>query len=570
MTARQSSDIPTPPAPPSKDKPFWGARAVRPAASILALVLLFGVVGTIPASRALAGGEEAEPAPAVGEAKMRLLTEDQYRNSIAHVFGPDIVVKASFPSVRRSGGLLALGASKVGVTVGDAEMFQRTAQGIAAQAVDIKHRDSLVPCRPKRANAADPVCAREFLASVGRLLYRRSLTEGELLGAVSLAGASADKLADFYAGLTYPLAEMLYSPNFLFAIDDVEPDPNHPGQKRVTGASLATRLSLLLWNSIPDEQLLTAAERGKLYDPRAREKLVAGMIASPRFEQGVRAFFGDMLGLDELRNVAKDVTVYPRFTGRSVPDAAEQTLKLIVDHTVDKDADYRALFTTRTTFVSPDLASLYDMPAPASGWARVELPADNPRRGLLMQVAFLAEHSHPARTSPTLRGRAFREQLLCQKVPDPPPNIDSTSINDPTGEMKTLRERLSAHRANPVCAGCHRLTDPIGLALENFDGAGQYRTQDNGVAVNATGQLDNFAYDSPVGLAQAVHDHPETANCLVKRVVSYGLGRELQAKDGPTTKYFISSFMNDGYRVKALMRRLALSRAMSAISTDTK
>ena len=252
------------------------------------------------------------------------------------------------------------------------------------------------------------------------------------------------------------------------------------------------------------------------------------MLSSPRLETGVRAFFDDMLGFDDFAVLAKDPSIYPAFIADTVQDAREQTLRTIVDHLVTRKLDYRDLFTTRDTFMSPSLATLYGVPTPP-GWTPYEIPEDSPRAGLLTQIAFLASHAHPGRSSPTLRGKALRELLLCQKVPRPPPNVDFSLIEDPKSTLHTARERLAAHRANPVCAGCHKMTDPIGLALENFDGAGQYRDTERGAPIDASGSLDGQTFTDPAGLAKALHDNPALPTCLVKRAYGYGIG-------GPATQ----------------------------------
>jgi hypothetical protein len=505
-----------------------------------------------------------EPAGDTAPAKVRLLTEGQYRNTIANVFGSDILVQARLAPVRRArGGLLAVGTTTAGIAAADAEAFHRVAYAVADQVVDPVHRNRLIPCRPVDEKAADPACAAKFLSRTGGLLFRRPMTEAELQSAVGTSVKAATEFKDFYKGLSYALGGMLSSPNVLFVIERTEDDPTRPGFQRLTAYSLATRMSLLLWNAAPDEALLAAAENGELHDPVMRARQVDEMVASPRFESGVRAFFSDMLMFEDFITLNKDPTIFANFTGRSVNDASEQMLKTVVHHVVDEDADYRKLFTSRTTFLTPNLAPLYGVKAPSSGWARYDLPEESIRQGLLMQIGFLSAHSHPGRTSPTRRGRALREQLLCQLVPDPPSNVDFSIIEDPNAKFTTARERLAAHSSDPACAGCHKITDPMGLALENFDGAGQFRTTENGAVIDVSGGLDGITFKDASGLAQAMHDNPATVSCLVKRVFSYGMGRDPMRGDRPLVSYFERSFARDGYRMTALMRTLATSRAFS-------
>jgi hypothetical protein len=288
------------------------------------------------------------------------------------------------------------------------------------------------------------------------------------------------------------------------------------------------------------------------------------MLASPRLETGMRAFFDDMFAFDDFDNLAKDPAIYPSITGATLVDAREQTLRTVIDHLLVQKKDYRDLFTTRDTFMSPNLATVYQVPA-IPGWTPYQFPEGGPRLGLLTQVSFLAVHSHPARSSPTARGKALRELLLCQRVPPPPPNVDFSIVEDPRANYHTARERLDAHRVNPVCAGCHRITDPMGLALENFDGAGQYRTAERGAAIDASGSLDGKDFTTVAGLAQALHDHASLPSCLVKRFYSYGTGGPVSPNDDPAVTALTTRFAQAGYRVPDLLRMIVLSDAFSAV-----
>ncbi len=495
--------------------------------------------------------------------RVRLLSSDQYVNTLAYVFGDDVKVETNFAPLPRTDGLLGLGAGKAGITESQVEQYQRVASAVAALVIDRRHRDFLVGCQPADARAPDPECAARFLSAVGRLLYRRPLNEALLKEAVDKAGETAGRLKDFYAGLQMALEGMLISPRVLLVADAAEPDPQNPGRTRLDAYSLASRLSLFLWNAAPDDMVLKAAESGEIHTGKGRARVVAAMLASPRLEAGVRAFFDDMFGFDRFASLAKDPTIYPAFTGRMALDAREQTLRTVVDQLVVKQGDYRDLYTTRATFLSPMLGAFYGVPA--SGWIPYEVPADSPRVGLLTQVSFLALHSHPGRSSPTLRGKALRELLLCQPVPAPPANVDFSALENPDPNIKTQRARLDLHRTNPVCAGCHKITDPIGLALEHFDGSGQYRETEKGAAIDASGSLDNQAFSDAAGLGQKLHDSPALSSCLVRRLYSYATGGAVASDDQSTIGYFEKRFAAAGYRVPELMRSIALSETFATV-----
>jgi hypothetical protein len=526
-----------------------------------------------------AGSERAAPiavanAPAVADfagtpARVRRMSPEQYANTIHYIFGDDIRVVAALTPLPRTDGLMASGAATVGMTIGEIQQLQSTASTIAAQILDkgnpgeriAPRRDYLVPCKPANPAAADDVCAARFIKQTGRLLYRRALPEATIASLVGDANRGATNLKDFYAGLATVIEGMLIDPNVLMIADTTEPDPANPGKRRLDGYSVAARLSFFLWNAAPDDMLLTAAEKGELQTVKGRAKVVSAMMASPRLEQGARAFFDDMFGFEEFIGLAKDPATYPMVTGQTLIDAREQTLRTVVDHLIVRNQDYRDLYTTRSTFMAPSLAPVYQVVQPSLGWVAWEFPENSPRVGLLSQVSFLALHSHPARSSATKRGKALRELLLCQRVPPPPANVDFSAVENPDARLRTARERLDFHSQNPVCAGCHKITDPMGLALEQFDGAGRYRSTEKGVTLDVTGTLDGKPFTDVAGLGQALHDHPALPGCLVRRMYSYGTGGPLSRADNPAVTALSAAFTQSGYKVPDLMRMIATSEA---------
>ncbi|WOJ94678.1 DUF1592 domain-containing protein [Congregibacter variabilis] len=516
---------------------------------------------------ALTGCSDPEPESPGSKAVTSLMTAEQYRNSLGYIFGPGVDLQVEFAPVARTEGLLANSASVAGVSSAQLQGIQSVASSVASQVVDATHRNYLVPCQPASLESSDDDCAAEFLAKVGRLLFRRALTDDEVAMYVDLAGAATEQLEDFYAGLEIALEGMLISPEGLFVVERVEPDPDNPGQLRLDGYSLASRLSFFLWNAGPDDELLSAAESGELHSREGAERAVERMLASPRLTAGMRAFFDDMFAFDEVKTLVKDSTIYPQFTRVTAEDAREQTLRTATDHLLTNDGDYRDLFTTRSTVMSPALALIYGVAA-QPGWAPHEFPADSPRAGLLTQVSFLSLNAHPGRSSVTLRGQALRERFLCQIVPEPPPGIDFSVVSNPDSHYPTQRERVRAHLETPSCAGCHRITDPIGLSLEQFDGAGGYRLTENGATIDASGGLDGFEFDGAIGLGEALRENPELPRCLVQRVYSYGTGGQPGVESRAVLDYFNQEFAAQGYRLRDLLRRVALSKAFSRVQED--
>jgi len=530
------------------------------------------LVGLVVSISLLAGCGPREPASTGGPAVVRRLTEDQYRHVIADIFGADIAVAGRFDPLNRTDGLLDLGSARAAITPASYEQFDSMAHQIASQVLDERHRDILVPCKPAREDAPDDACAGQFLGKVGRLLYRRPLKDRELQAMTGLAHQATAALGDFHGGLAYGLAGLLEAPSFLLVRDTSVDDPERPGSRHLDAYSKASRLSFLLWDSAPDDMLLNAAASGDLDSRTGLARQVDRMLTSPRLETGVRAFFADMLGFDGFDTLAKDQVIYPAFTQPVGGDAAEQTLRTVTDLLVRRNADYRDLFTTRETFLSRRLGALYRMPVGATeGWERVDLPDGDPRVGIATQVSFVALHSHPGRSSPTLRGKAVREILLCQKVPDPPANVDFALVQDTRNpNFRTARERLTAHRTQATCAGCHKIMDPIGLALENFDGAGQYRDQENGAPIDASGELDGTTFRNAHELGQALHDDPAATACLVRRLYEYGTGRVPAKGETELLAWLGRDFAAHGYQVSELLRRIATSDAFYAVSPSSE
>ncbi|MDD9959091.1 MAG: DUF1592 domain-containing protein [Gammaproteobacteria bacterium] len=513
--------------------------------------------------------EQGEPGESASATRTRLLTGEQYTNSIAAVFGDDIAnsVLPPIPPMTRTDGLLSSGAAYVGVTSDQISQIQQTATSIAVRVVDEDHRDFLIPCRPEAEDQPDGACAGLFLQASGELLNRQPLGDERLAELVDIANYAAEQTEDFYAGLALALESILISPEFVFIVDEQEADPDRPGYERLTAYSLASRLSFFLWNGPPDAALLAAAESGELLSEAGLAAQVDRMIASSRLTDGMRAFFDDMLGFDEFNSLAKDPNVYPMVTGSTLRDAREQTLRTIIDHVITQDADYRDLFVSRKTFMSPALGVVYGIPT-GNGWTTYEFPESSPRIGLLTHISFLAANSHAVRSSPTLRGQALRERFLCQLVPDPPPNVDFSLLEEAEGAV-TARERLAVHNTNPSCAGCHLITDPMGLSLENFDGAGRFRETENGAEFDISGELDGVFYTDISGLAAAVRDHPKLPSCLINRLFAYGTGGPVSPRyELATLRWLEGRFEASQYKLTALLRDLALSQAFSAVRTE--
>ncbi len=531
------------------------------------VMLTLRTVACLSLAAVLAACGPDAPKVAGGPPEMRRITDEQYHNSIVDVFGSSIKIGGKLDPLVRTSGLIALGARSAPITPAGLQMIDQLARSISEQVVDEKHRDLLVGCGPAEKSAFDETCATQFFARTGRMLYRRPLAEVELKARVAAARAATESLGDFHAGLSASLSGMLVSPSFLFVIDSTEPDPANAGALRLDAFAKASRLSFFLWNSTPDDELLAAAESGALNTSNGLKKQIDRLLSSPRLDGGVRGFFADALALDKFETLEKDSVIYPAFNLAVAEDAREQTLRTISDVLVARGEDYRNIFTTRHTFLSSALARVYRVHIPKTGaWVPYEYPADDPRVGVQSQISFTALHSHPGRSSPTLRGKAVRELLLCQKIPDPPADVDFTKFNDPNSPMKTARDRLVAHTEQPACAGCHKLTDPLGLGMEKFDGAGQLRTVEQDALIDPTGDLDGKKFTDTAGLGKELHDNAAAASCVVNQLYAYGIGRVPSKPDQPMVAYLQERFAADGYKYTALLKNIVQSDAFFAVS----
>lgn len=490
---------------------------------------------------------------------MRRLTESQYRRSIADIFGPDIRVEGRFePEVRRDG-LIAIGSGQASISAAGMEQYYATASGIAAQVAGPEGRKTYLPCTPKSANKPDDKCASQIFAKYGRKLYRHPLDEAELGVLVATARKAAIDSGGFYVGIEETLVSLLTSPNFLFRIERAD-GPSKDGLYTLDGYSRASRLSFLFWDAPPDEELLAAAGRGDLSDPSRLHAQVMRLAASPRIRDGLGAFFDDMLQLDLFRTQTKDTQRFPKYSQVLADDARKQTIKSVLALLVDRNGDYRDLFTTRETFLTRTLAMVYKVPYTSrEEWASYVFPEGSPRTGVLTQLSFLSLFSHPAVSSPTRRGVAVNEIFLCQPIPPPPPDVDFTAINEGMDRPSTVRGRLELHRTNQVCAACHAIFDPLGLPLEKFDALGQYRELEAGLPIDVTSDYYGRKFEGAAGLGEVLRENPRTTSCVVRNLYATAIGRAPAFSEQKTLEAYNRTFADQGYRVPAFMAELALS-----------
>ncbi|MAG29722.1 MAG: hypothetical protein CL908_02370 [Deltaproteobacteria bacterium] len=496
-----------------------------------------------------------------GPVAMRRLTSEQYRQAIEDAFAADIEIVGRFEPDNRREGLIAVGSAWVTVTPSGLEQYEAMGSYIARQVVSPENRERFVACTPRDASEPDAACTEVFLRGIGPGLLRRPLEETDIRPRVEAAGAAAELMGDFYAGLELVVTSLLVAPDFLFRVEEALPDPSAPDRLWLTDTTLASRLSYLLWSAGPDAVLLEAAARGDLSSEEGLARQIDRMLASPRLEDGIRAFFEDVFHFDGFEDLGKDPIRYPVFSAEVARDAREQTLRVVVDHLVAQRGDYRDLFTTRRSFMTRRIGPIYAVPVAAEeGWQVVEFEQGDPRAGLLAHASLNMLNAHPGRSSATLRGVFLRESLLCQEVPAAPADVDfAVFTEDDDTKYRTARERLEAHNTDATCRKCHKLSDPIGLGLEVFDGIGSYRTTENGAPIDTSGEFDGVYFADSRELGNAFRESPLVGACLVENVYRYAVGRDPVNSERRLMRYLERQLEASGYRIAALLREVALS-----------
>jgi hypothetical protein len=432
----------------------------------------------------------------------------------------------------------------------------------ATGAGDTPSRRRIFSCSPA-GSGGETACATEILKGLATRAYRRPVAADDVALAASLDFYAAGRAeGSFDAGIQRALARLLVDPEFIFRIES-EPAELPPGAVyRVSDVDLASRLSFFLWSSIPDDALLAAAAAGELRQPAVLEREVQRMLADPKAEALVDSFAVQWLQLRLLDSVLPESR---KFDG-NLRKALRRETELFFASVLQEDRSVVDLLDADYTFVDERLARHYGLPnIRGSRFRRVELPPSSPRRGLLGQGSLLTLTSAPNRTSPVKRGQWVLNNLLGTPAPQPPENVE-TNLEEtaPAGSATTMRERLAQHQANPSCAMCHSLIDPLGLALENFDSIGEWRDTEAGHAVNAHGTfVDGSELDGVAGLRGLLLARRELfVGALTERLLTYALGRTLEPYDMPVVREIVRTAAKDDYRFSALVRGIVASEPM--------
>jgi cytochrome c553 len=398
-------------------------------------------------------------------------------------------------------------------------------------------RRRIFTCHPETA-PQQVVCAREIISRLTSQAFRRPASERDLNALLSLYARGASE-AGFEAGVRMALEGILASPRFVFRFEE-RPAAARPGEPyALSDIDLASRLSFFLWATGPDEELLRLAEAGRLSSPAILDREVRRMLADPRSDALASRFAAQWLRLQDLEKINPDVRFYPDFDDQLKTSMLRET-ELFFRHIVREDRPVLDLFTADYTFIDERLAGHYGIPGVIGNELRKVQYPDARRRGVLGHGSILTLTSHAERTSPVLRGKWVMEVLLGTPPPPPPPNVPDleATADAQDGRLRTVRERMEQHRANPACASCHRMIDPIGLALENFDVTGAWRIKDNGMPVDAASALyDGTALAGPADLREALLERSGVlVQTFTENLMTFALGRRLGHSDMPAVR----------------------------------
>ncbi len=497
---------------------------------------------------------------------MRRLNSTEYNNTVRDLLGTSLRPADAFPPDEVSDGFNTIGAT-LAIPPSRLESYEAAAQSLVDELFSLPtadaRRKSVLSCSLDVGQ--EDVCGQEILSALMRGAFRRPPDAAEVGRFTQLAKTVRGLGASAEAGLKAAMAAVLMAPQFVFRIEK-EAVPASVTANAVSDHELATRLSYFVWASMPDQELFEEADAGHLTkQPGTLIGQLDRMLASPKAASLADSFAAQWLGLPALSTKLPSVDAFPSYDATLLSSAATET-KQFFQELLKKNAPLESLITADFSVIDTRLGKNYGIPVSGEGFVSTSLSA-TPRLGILGQTSFLLGTSHPDRTSPVKRGAWVLTNLLCAEPPPPPPGVEDLAPPTPGGGT-TLRQQLEAHRASPQCSGCHSLMDPIGLALENFDAIGQYRTEDNGVAIDANGTLPSgVVVTGGRDLALALAEDPRYAPCVTQQLLTYAVGRSF---DTDEAKAYAATVARDASAGGMLGWQAALRAVVSSEAFRTR
>ena len=424
----------------------------------------------------------------------------------------------------------------------------------AAGVDDTPSRRRIFVCRPS-GPADESRCARQIVSTLARRAYRRPVTEADINGLLTFYNEGRTTGGRFDAGIERAVRALLVSPSFLFRVESDPAGVAENAAYRLSDVELASRISFFLWSSIPDDELLNAAAQGRLKNPAELERQVRRMLADPRSEALARNFAGQWFRLRNISGTLPNDVIFPNFGEALRQDFVRET-ELFFDSVLRENRGVLELLSANYTFLNERLAKHYGVAnVYGSDFRRVTLAGEN-RRGLLGQGSILTVTSYSDRTSPVGRGKWVLENVLGTPPPPPPANVPPLREDPNRGKLLSMRERMEQHRVNPVCASCHARMDPLGLALENFDAVGRWRSHmPGGTPIDASGAMpDGTKFDGPSDLRRLLVRNPEQfATVVTEKLLTYALGRGVEYYDAPAIRQTMRGAAASNYTLASLV-----------------
>jgi hypothetical protein len=506
------------------------------------------------------------------EPELRRLTHSQYNHTIRDLLGDQSAPADQFPPEDFINGyknqVQAQGLSPILI-----DAYSGAAERLARSAFHGGDTHGLIPCKPSNA------CRTQFVREFGKKAFRRPLSASEQKRYEALMATEAE----FPKGAQLVVEAMLQSPNFLFWMSST-PDP------KLKPYATASRLAYTLWDTMPNAELIEAAEKGELATKDGAGKVARRMLDQPRAHEALDEFTSQWLRFDRLLTASKDRRKFPLYT-RETALAMTDEARAFISDLVWNGRNFMTAFTADYGFVGPELAAIYGVPAPAKEMERIPFPKGTERSGLLGQGLFLALTAKPDETSPTARGLYIRDQFLCQHVPDPPPGVNTNLPAVTADNPQTNRDRMTAHATNPMCASCHTLIDPIGFGFEKFDAVGARREnlvlefrapgpQARNAAVKAVSLVLNTngsitgipdsQFSSPADMGAILAKSPQCQECMVKQYFRYSAGRLEGPADRPVIQRALERFRASQFQFKELILSISAMEGASNVASDHK
>ena len=506
---------------------------------------------------------QAEITP--GRAPLRRVTRFEYNNIVRDLLGDTTQPAKAFPSEEIGNGF-GNDADAQSVSSLLAEQYSQVAEQVAQRATEPAALAKLDPCAQNVSANAEAGCARSIVEKLATRAYRRPLVAGEADELLALYTAARSG-ATFRIALATAIEALLQTPDFLYRIELGVADRAKPELRRPSGYEMATRLAFLFWGSLPDPQLTAAAASGELETDAGVLAQAKRLRDDPKARPILRFFFDNLLPISSLAQLERDPAVYPSYSPAVGALLREETQRFLEYEIYEGSGTWPGALTAPYTFVNDALAKYYGMPAVSGADFRKVSLDPTQRLGLLTQGGVMAGSTPSNHTNPVLRGSFIVQKLMCRplSLPTDPDVLAQVKPPDPYSG-KTARDRYSAHSKEPVCAGCHQFMDPIGLTFENYDAVGLYRSQENGVTIDATGWVPGSDTKVPnaVGLAREIAANEQTQDCFAYHWLNYAYGRTLddgQPDDVCTKESIERAFLASGSDVKQLLLDLTQTDA---------